>query len=630
MKVDRTGKSWWLRGMAIVAGLPLFLSPALAQQVVGGMVVPNGQVLTGPVFSSTINQFVTVTTGVDANFFINSVPPTQSFTNNLPATVVRTSVATQYVRAFTSGGVTSAAGGFIAASNSIRGLTSAQVRDVLALPFAPDSLTIVNVPAGTCVLYGNAAPINTSFAPKGPPNAIPTPGPWGNGGALQVFLIGANADPNCQNGGRLSATNFINQQMINGYALAYRPNAGVGNTYAVAAALDIGAFPAQFSDMDNIYNALDLLNVGSPVGLQAALKQIDGESYADLGFMRMMSARVFLDVVHQQMRSTRLRGTAPAAAGRAGAPMSLTEPPASAADASDLATESKRQFPSGGQKRTDAGGVWFAPYGSAGTLYGDSTTHSTSYGLYGFAAGGDLRIADAVLLGMSLSYSHNAFSTSIPTNNGTNEAVSVAAYASYAPDAWYVDAALGYAYNWSSLTRSIIFPGVFRTAQGNPAANQFLGSIESGLAVPLNNRVALTPFGRFEVTSSTQNGFAETGGGAISLNTATQTTTGVRSIIGLQLSGTTAIAPSQDLGLAVRVGWAHDYADLSGSLTANFLGKPDTSFTVVGPTPDRNAAAVGVSLNLPLAFGQAFINYDGNIAQSYSTHAGSVGLRIMF
>ncbi|MGZ3341152.1 MAG: autotransporter outer membrane beta-barrel domain-containing protein, partial [Reyranella sp.] len=114
--------------------------------------------------------------------------------------------------------------------------------------------------------------------------------------------------------------------------------------------------------------------------------------------------------------------------------------------ATDLAAESKRQFPNGGQKRTDAGGVWFAPYGSAGTLYGDSTTHSTSYGLYGFAAGGDLRIADAVLLGMSLSYSHNAFSTSIPTNNGTNEAVSVAAYASYAPDAWYVDAALGYAY----------------------------------------------------------------------------------------------------------------------------------------------------------------------------------------
>ena len=594
------------------------------------MVLPNGQVLTGPVFSSTIKQFVTITTGADANRFIDSVPPTQSFTNNLPAAVVRTSVATQYVRAFTSGGVTNAAGGFVAASNSIRGLTAAQVRDVLALPFAPNSLTIVNIPAGTCVLYGNAAPINTSFAPRPAPNPIPTPGPWGNGGALQVFLIGANADPDCQNAGRLSLNNFINLQMINGYALAYRPNAGVGNTYAVAAALDVGAFPAQFTDMDNIYNALDLLNVGSPVGLQAALKQLDGESYADLGFMRMLSARVFLDVMHQQMRGTRLGRTAPAAAASAEAPMSLTEPPASAARATDLAAESKRQFASGGEKRTDAGGVWFAPYGSVGALYGDSTTHGTTYGLYGFAAGGDLRITDAALLGMSLSYSNNAFSTSIPANNGTNQAVSVAAYASYAPDAWYVDAALGYAYNWSSLSRTIVFPGVFRTAQGNPSANQFLGSIESGLAVPLNTRLALTPFGRFEVTSSTQNGFAETGGGAISLNAATQTTTGVRSIIGLQFSGTTSVAPSQDLGLAVRVGWAHDYADLSGSLTANFLGKPDTSFTVVGPTPDRNAATVGASINLPLAFGQAFINYDGNIAQSYSTHAGSVGLRIVF
>jgi len=65
-------------------------------------------------------------------------------------------------------------------------------------------------------------------------------------------------------------------------------------------------------------------------------------------------------------------------------------------------------------------------------------------------------------------------------------------------------------------------------------------------------------------------------------------------------------------------------------LTANFLGKPDTSFTVVGPTPDRNAATVGVSANLPLSLGKAFVNYDANLSQSYSTHAASLGLKIAF
>jgi outer membrane autotransporter protein len=239
-------------------------------------------------------------------------------------------------------------------------------------------------------------------------------------------------------------------------------------------------------------------------------------------------------------------------------------------------------------------------------------------------------MADNLLLDAGVSYSSNAFSTSIPTNNGSNEAVSVAAYATYAPDAWYVDAAVGYAYNWSSLTRTVVFPGVFRTAQGNPSANQFLGSVESGVAFSLDPRLALTPFGRFEVTASTQNGFAESGAGAIGLNAAAQTTTGVRTILGLQLSSSVSAIERQDLWLAVRAGWAHDYADLSGSLTANFLGKPDTSFTVIGPTPDRNAATVGASVNLALGFGQAFINYDGNLAQSYSTHSGMVGFRVAF
>ena len=613
----------WARCFAILGGLLLFCDAALGQQVVGGMILPNGEVVNGPVFRRNGTSIASITTGADANAYILSVPPTLSFVDSAPAAVVRTSVASLYVRAYTAG-VTNPVGGFIAPINAIRGLTAQQVRDVLALPFLPDSLTLVQVPAGTCVLYGQAAPILGNF-PASPP-AIPTAGPWGRGGVLQGTLIGLSSDPNCRDPGFVPTQNFINRQSIGGFALAYRPNAGAGNSYAVASALDVGAFPAQFSDMDKVYESLDLLNYGSPENLQAALKQLDGESYADYGFMRMAAARVFLDVMHQQMRGARLR--------QAATPPSSAEAPISLTEArrlpTELAGEFKPQLAGAGERRTEAGGLWFAPYGSVGTVYGDATNHSASYALHGFAAGGDLAIAEHFLIGVALSYSSTAFSTSIPIATGSNEAVSVAAYASYSPGPWYVDAALGYAYNWGSLSRTIAFPGIFRTAQGNPTANQFLGSVESGLAVPLDRRLALTPFGRLEVTNATQNGFSESGAGAIGLNGIAQTTTGVRSIVGLQLSGPLSIAESQNLWLALRLGWAHDYADLSGTLTANFLGKPDTSFTVVGPTPDRNAATVGVSANLPLSLGKAFVNYDANLSQSYSTHAASLGLKIAF
>jgi uncharacterized protein with beta-barrel porin domain len=620
--------------LAFAAALGLVLATgrgpeARAQQIVGGMVLPAGEVVTGPVYRFNGTFVPSITNGADANAYVNSVPPTQSFVNNAPAIVVRTSVATQYVRFFTAG-VTNAVGGFIAPSNAVRGLTPQQVRDVLALPFTPNSMTLVNVPAGTCILYGTAAPITGSF-PASP--SIPAPGPWGNGGAMQGTLIGVTNDPNCQNPARVPAGNFINQQMIAGYALAYRPSAGVGNTYAVAAALDVGAFPAQFTDMDSVYNALDLLNAGSPLGLQAALKQLGGESYADFGFMRIMSARAFLDVLHQQMRDGRggrsIRAV-PTGTERAEAPLDAAHPTAPASDFTGFGNSAQQMPAAAGHRRSESGGVWFAPYGSVGWLNGDPSTHSTSYGLHGFAAGADLALADSLLAGLSLSYWGTSFATSIPSNSGSNEAISVAAYVSYAPGPWYVDAAAGYAYNWSSLSRTIVFPGVFRVAQGNPAANQFLGSIEGSHGFALGRQMALTPFGRFEVTAATQNGFAETGAGAISLNAAAQTTTSVRSIIGLQVSGSVSALRPQDLWLAARAGWAHDYADVSGTLSASFLGKPDTSFTVVGPSPDRNAATLGASLNLALGSGQAFLNYDANVAQSYAMHTGMVGLRLSF
>ena len=620
--------------LALLAGCwgVVLSGTADAQQVAGGMILPNGQVATGPVFRRDGTFVPSIANGTDANTYINSTAPTASFLASAPAAVVLTSVRSTYVRVFTSG-VTNPVGGFIAPSNAIRGLSTSQVRDALALPYTPDSITLVDVPAGTCILFGTAAPIMGNFAAN-PPN-IPTPGPWGNGGVLQGSLIGTANSANCQNPSFLPAANYFNRQSINGNALAYRPNAGIGNTYAVATALDIGSFPAQFSDMDSIYTALDILNFGTTGSLQAALKQLDGESYADFGYLALMSGRAFLEVMHQQMRAARLRrplgataSTASAAADPSGGSIaSLTDAPVPTAAMADL----KRPFAGlgAGAQRSDAGGVWMMPYGAMGALYGDASTHSASYALYGFAGGGDVEVLDALRIGGALSYSSTGLSTSIPAS-GNNQAFSAAVYASYAPGAFYLDGALGYAYNWGSLTRTIAFPGVLRTAQGNPTAGQFLGSAEGGLAFAMSPRLSLTPFARLEVSATGQSAFTETGAGAINLVAQARNTTGVRSILGVEVGGSVAVAERQDLFMALRLGWAHDYADVTGALTASFVGKPDTSFTVYGPQPDRNAAMVGLSLGLPLALGQAFLSYDANFAPSYTAQAAMLGLRILF
>ena len=106
------------------------------------MLVPNGEVLTGPVLRRNGTSVGSITTGADANAYILSTPPTQAFVNGAPAAVVRTAVPSLYVRAYTEG-VTNPVGGFVAPINtSRRGLTEQQIRDVLALPFLPTSLDL--------------------------------------------------------------------------------------------------------------------------------------------------------------------------------------------------------------------------------------------------------------------------------------------------------------------------------------------------------------------------------------------------------------------------------------------------------------------------------------------------------
>ena len=85
---------------------------------------------------------------------------------------MQTTAPTQYVRFYTQG-VTSQQGAFLVGSNEVRGLTPAQILNLLALPYMPDMLTLVQAPAGTCLLIGPAGPL------------------FGHdGGAVQEFLIG--------------------------------------------------------------------------------------------------------------------------------------------------------------------------------------------------------------------------------------------------------------------------------------------------------------------------------------------------------------------------------------------------------------------------------------------------------
>jgi hypothetical protein len=144
-----------------------------------------------------LNPQPSITTGTNANDYICEPPAVLSFVPTGPASMVVTSEPTQYVRTYCPGCVppSFAAGGFMADPSTIRGLTPAQIQDVLALPNVPTMITIVTVPPGSCVLVGLGAP---AFGGSGGP------------------------------------PDYINRQAIGAFALLYAPHAGSGNAGAVA------------------------------------------------------------------------------------------------------------------------------------------------------------------------------------------------------------------------------------------------------------------------------------------------------------------------------------------------------------------------------------------------------------
>ena len=121
-----------------------------------------------------------------------------------------------------------------------------------------------------------------------------------------------------------------------------------------------------------------------------------------------------------------------------------------------------------------------------------------------------------------------------------------------------------------------------------------------------------------------QAGFNEWGASSLSLNVAQQTTSSLRTVLGADLAGT--IGP---LMLGLRLGWQHEYADISRPMTASFAGAPSASFTVYGATPQRDSAVLGVQAGASIASNASvYFRYDGEIAAGTDNHALNLGLRV--
>jgi outer membrane autotransporter protein len=184
------------------------------------------------------------------------------------------------------------------------------------------------------------------------------------------------------------------------------------------------------------------------------------------------------------------------------------------------------------------------------------------------------------------------------------------------------------------MTRPIIIPGMaYRTAQGYTTANQLFGQVEAGYRLDVAPRFGgfVTPFARLQGSTSTQNGFSETGADSLNLTIAQQTTNSLRSVLGAQLGAAIDAGWQGKLNVYLRAGWSHEYADLSRPVTSAFAGAPALTFTTQGAIAPRDGVILGLGVNTNVTESTSlYFRYDGDLAGGNTSHVLSAGVRMVW
>jgi fibronectin-binding autotransporter adhesin len=389
-------------------------------------------------------------------------------------------------------------------------------------------------------------------------------------------------------------------------ASAFASGAQTRNQYAVGTALDI-ASPTATGDFATVLTALAGLDTQQG---PAALDTISGQPYTGFGTVNIGASLVFMNALGQQVAQAR-NGN-----GAGTTRVALAEACVVACDTQDL----------------PKWGAWFSGLGGFGSVGGNTNSGTLTYNLGGAAVGVDYRLDPRFLVGLAVGYSSGRQWVSGFQGNGNTDNYSAALYASFNQGGLYVDALAGYAYSDNRMQRVMAIPGLAtRIASGQTGANQFLGQIEAGYRIGLLEaaQATITPFARFQTVAVSQNGFTESGAQSLNLGVAQQNTTSVRTVIGADLGANIPVGLERPLGVTIRLGWAHEYADTSRPMTAAFAGAPAVGFTVYGAQPLRDAAVIGLGLNAQIgASTSIYARYDGEITGRDDTHALSAGFRM--
>jgi outer membrane autotransporter protein len=281
---------------------------------------------------------------------------------------------------------------------------------------------------------------------------------------------------------------------------------------------------------------------------------------------------------------------------------------------------------------------WAQGFGGAASIDGNGNVGSARVDINtgGGATGIDLQVTPSLLLGVTMGTASAGFSVGDLLSYGSARAIVLGLYGGYNQGPLYVDGALAYGYDTFTTTRLIGTGTVGEMAYGAFDGHQYGGRVEGGWRFGIEQH-QLTPFAGLAVQALTQAGYSETtrntstgAPGMLGVTVQGQTSTSVRSTLGLQFE--TALRATDDAVFKprLRLGWAHEFnANRSTSVALSVL--PGAPFQVIGAQPATDALIVGAGFELELGrMVRLFGQFDGDFAQNARAFSGTGGVRLIW
>lgn len=268
-------------------------------------------------------------------------------------------------------------------------------------------------------------------------------------------------------------------------------------------------------------------------------------------------------------------------------------------------------------------GLWTKAFGSRGDQELNDGFAGYDTRTVGASVGADTLLPGDWIAGGAISYA----STDVDMGDhrsGDHTDISsyqVTGYGSRSFDSWYIETMAAYARHNYDSSRST---GVAGIANAQYSADQWAARIGAGYPFEFNNGLTFTPIASIEGTHLNQNGYTESGAGALSLRVEEQTANRVRSALGARIDTTLALRSGATVKPSVHAFWRHDFRNDGVDTTATFTGGGAT-FVTAGQDITANTYNVGAAVTVQRS--ETFslsVQLDGEWAADYQGASGQI------